>query len=270
MITAPEKNRAPEAPPPARSFGISFAIHAALLSLALLLPALLHLLTEAPPPPEEVEIISPFLGTGPAALNAPKALVPGKLAPINATADKALVPVTPPPVVKPVEPPKDWTLPSPSAKVVETPKPTTTGSTDGSDTQTTPGGVKGGEGTAAKPGGSGENGSDEGEIGGHGDGGTRLHAFPKLLNRDEVLANLRKYYPESERVAGREADVKVVIHIDVEGNVPTVDVVVSANAAFDAAAQKVAKLMRFSPAIGINDKPVPVRLPQPIQFRLER
>jgi TonB family protein len=270
MKRAPEALRAPEAPAPARSFGISFAIHAILLSLALLLPGLLHLLTEAPPPPGEVEIISPFLGTGPAALNAPKALVPGKLAPVNATADKALVPVTPPPVVKPVEPPKDWTLPSPSTKIVETPKPSATGSVSGNDTQTTPGGVKGGEGTAAKTGGAGENGSDEGVVGGHGDGGTRLHAFPKLLNRDEVLANLRKYYPEAERVAGREADVNVMIHIDVQGNVPTVDVTVSANPAFDAAAQKVAKLMRFSPAIGIDDRPVPVRLPQPIQFRLER
>jgi len=44
----------------------------------------------------------------------------------------------------------------------------------------------------------------------------------------------------------------------------------SANPAFDAAAQKVGKLMRFSPAIGLNNKPVPVRLPQPIQFRPSR
>jgi TonB family protein len=270
MKRSPEANRAPEAPPPVRSFGISFALHAVLLSLALLLPGVLHLMTEVPPPPEEVEIISPFLGTGPAALNAPKALVPGKLAPVNATAEKALVPVTPPTIVKPAEQPKEWTLPTPSTKIVETPQPSATGSVSGNDTQTTPGGVKGGEGTAAKPGGSGENGSDEGVVGGTGNGGTRLHAFPKLLNRDEVLSNLRKYYPEAERVAGHEADVKVMIHIDVDGNVRTVDVVISANAAFDEAAQKVGKLMRFSPAIGINDKPVPVRLPQPINFRLER
>lgn len=270
MNRSPEATRAPEAPPPSRSLGASVAIHAVLLSLAFLLPGLLHLLTDAPPPPGEVEIISPFLGTGPAALNAPKALVPGKLATENKTADKALIPATPPPVVKPVEPPKDWTLPSPSTKVVETPKPSATGSAAGSDVQTTPGGVKGGEGTSAKPGGSGESGSDEGVIGGTGDGGTRLHAFPRLLNRDEVLANLRKYYPEAERVEGHEADVKVMIHIGVDGSVPRVDVVVSANPAFDSAAQKVGKLMRFSPAIGIDDKPVPVRLPQPIQFRLER
>jgi TonB family protein len=263
-------NRAPEAPPPARSIGASVAIHALLLSLALLIPTLLHLINEAPPPPMEVEITSPFLGDGPAKLGAPKALVPGKAAAVNATADKALVPVTPPkPAAKVPEPPKDWVLPGPSTKVVETPKvPATTGAENGSGTQTTPGGAAGGEGTAAKTGGSGE-GSDEGVVGGHGHGGTPLHAFPKLLNRDEVLANLRRFYPEAERVAGREADVAVMIHIGEDGNVASVDVTQSANAAFDEAARKVCRLMRFSPAIGLNDKPVRVRLPQPIQFRLE-
>jgi len=266
---APEANRAPEAPAPARSFGISFAIHAVLLSLALLLPGLLHLMTEAPPPPMEIEITSPFLGDGPAKLGAPKAFVPGKIAPVNATADKALVPVVaPPPATKPPEPPKDWVLPGPSTKVLETPKAAATGAENGTGTQTTPGGAPGGEGTAAKTGGSGE-GSDDGVPGGHGHGGTPLLAFPKLLNLDEVLANLRRLYPESERRAGREADVSVVIHIGADGNVGNVDVKVSANPAFDAAAQKVGKLMRFSPAIGLNGQPVPVRLPQPIQFRLE-
>jgi TonB family protein len=261
-------NRAPEAPPPSRSIGASVAIHAVLLSLALLLPSLLHLLGGTPPPSDEVEIISSYLGNGPAALNAPKALVPGKLAPDNKTAEKTPEPVKPPPVKAP-EPPKDWVLPGPNTKVLPPPAPAATGSTSGNDTQTTPGGVKDGEGTAAKPGGSGENGSDEGEIGAHGDGGTRLLAFPKLLNRDEVLANLRKFYPEAERVAGREADVRVMIHIGADGNVGNVDIRVSANPAFDSAAQKVGKLMRFSPAIGLSGKPVPVRLPQPIMFRLE-
>lgn len=264
-------NRAPEAPPPARSLGASVAVHAVLLSLALLIPALLHLVNEAPPPPMEVEITSPFLGDGPAKLGAPKALVPGKAARVNATADKALVPVEPPKApVKAPPPPKDWTLPTPSTKVLETPKapPAAASAESGSGARTTPGGAPGGEGTAAKTGGSGE-GSDEGVAGGHGHGGTPLLAFPRLLNRDEVLGNLRRFYPESERAAGHEADVSVVIHVGVDGLVGRVDVSQSANAAFDAAAQKVGKLMRFSPAIGLNGQPVPVRMPQPIQFRLE-
>jgi TonB family protein len=219
----------------------------------------------------EIEITSPFLGDGPAKLGAPKAFVPGKIAPVNQTADKALVPVTPPPPepVKAPEPPKDWVLPNPSTKVVEAPKVAPTGSENGTGTQTTPGGAAGGEGTAAKTGGSGD-GSDEGVVGGHGHGGTPLLKFPKLLNRDEVLAGLRKLYPEDEREAGHEADVSVMIHIGLDGSVARVEVTLSANTAFDTAAQKVAKLMRFSPAIALDGQPVPVRLPQPIQFRLER
>jgi len=261
-------NRAPEAPPPARSLGASVAVHAVLLSIALLLPVVLHLVGETPPPPMEVEITSPYLGTGPAKLGAPKSFVPGKIAPVNATADKALVPVEPPKTAaKAPESPKEWATPK---KPVEPPKPVPAASSseNGTGTQTTPGGDAGGEGTAAKKGGSGE-GSDEGVVGGTGDGGTRLHAFPKLLNRDEVLASLRRFYPESERDAGHEADVAVMIHVGVDGLVHSVDVTKSANPAFDAAAQKVGYLMRFSPAIGMNDKPVPVRMPQPIMFRLE-
>jgi TonB family protein len=262
-------NRAPEAPPPARSLALSFAFHAVLLSLFLLLPGMLHLMTAPAPSPMEIEITSPFLGDGPAKLGAPKPFVPGKIAPVNATADKALVPATPPPpVVKPAEPPKDWVLPGPSTKVIETPKPAATGSENGTGTQTTPGGAPGGEGTAAKVGGSGE-GSDEGEIGGTGHGGMRLKKFPRLLNRDEVLENLRKFYPEVERVAGREADVLVQIHIEVDGSVRSVDIRTSSGATFDEAAKKVGKLMRFSPAIGLDDHPVRVSLPQPISFRLE-
>ena len=263
-------NRAPEAPPPARSLALSFAVHAGLLALAFLFIQVLRLAVAPPPPPMEIEITSPFLGDGPAKLGAPKPFVPGVKAKVNATAETPPVPAKPSPVVPPAkapEPPKDWVLPGPSTKVIEAPPPAATGASNGTGTQTTPGGAVGGQGTAAKVGGSGE-GSDEGVVGGHGHGGTPLLAFPRLLNRDEVLANLRKFYPEAEREAGREADVSVAVHIGADGNVGAVDVRVSAGASFDEAARKVAKLMRFSPAIGLNGRPVPVRLPQPISFRL--
>lgn len=262
-------NRAPEAPPPASSLGLSFAFHAVLLSLALILPGLLHLATAPPPAPLEIEITSPFLGDGPAKLGAPKTLVAGKIAPVNATADKTLVPAAPPkPATKSPEPPKDWVLPGPATKALKAPETAAAGAAEGSGTRTTPGGAAGGEGTAAKTGGSGD-GSDDGAVGGHGHGGTPLLAFPALLNRGEVLANLRRFYPESERRAGREADVIVVIHIGADGRVGAVDVQVSANSVFDAAARRVGRLMRFSPALGLDGRPVPVRLPQPIRFRLE-
>ncbi|OGS42078.1 MAG: hypothetical protein A2506_09170 [Elusimicrobia bacterium RIFOXYD12_FULL_66_9] len=240
--------RVPQPPPFRKSLGWSAAVHAVLLGLAVVLPRL-HFDS---PPPFEIEITSPFLGDGPARLGAPKPRVPGVQAKVNVTSE-----APPKPVEKPPEPPKDWVLPGPSTKVIEAPAPP----------QTTPGGAEGGTGTAAKVGGSGE-GSDEGVPGGTGHGGTPLLAMPRLLNRDEVLRNLRRFYPEAERRAGREADVIVTIHINQRGEVGSVDVVNSAGRSFDEAAQKVSHLMRFSPAVGLNGQPVAVRLPQPIQFRL--
>ena len=98
--------------------------------------------------------------------------------------------------------------------------------------------------------------------------GAALQAYPKLLNRDEALANLKRFYPTSERRARREADVEVLLHIGVDGSVAAVDVKKSTNRAFDAAAQTVGKTMRFSPALDRAGKPFAVRLPQPMQFRL--
>jgi len=261
-------NGAPEAPPPARSLGWSLALHGLLVGLILALTRF----SWAPqdPAPMEIEITSPFLGDGPAKLGAPKPLVPGKPAPVNHTAQLIPeAPKPPPEPVKPPEPPKDWVLPGPDTKKLETPPaPTGPGSVKGEDSTSTPGGAPGGEGTAAKTGGSGD-GSDEGVVGGHGSGGTPLKAFPVLLNKQEVLDALRRLYPLGERAAGHEADVVLEIHIGVDGAVWKSEVTSGASPGFDAAAQKVVGLMRFSPAIGLNDKPTPVRLAQPIGFRLE-
>ncbi len=242
--------RAPEPQPFSRSVAWSAGGHALLFAFVWLLPRFGWIKA----PEFEIEIISPFLGTGPAKLGAPKAFVPGVPALKNVT---DLTPKPEKPVEKPAEPPKDWTLPGPNTKVVETP----------AAPETTPGGAVGGTGTAAKTGGWGE-GSDEGVPGGTGDGGTALSAMPRLLNRDEVLALLRRFYPEAERRAGREADVVVALHIDRAGAVSSVDVMRGAGPAFDAAAQKVGALMKFSPALALSGKPVAVKLPQAVQFRL--
>ncbi|MDE2491277.1 MAG: TonB family protein [Elusimicrobia bacterium] len=239
---------APRAPEPSRSLGVSIAAHAALLGLLVLLPHLRF----STPPPFEVEITSPFLGTGPAKLGAPKPLVRGKILPKTEETPK----VPPKPAVKTPPPPKEWTLPSKTAKPVPPPPPAPT-----------PGGVQGGQGTAVQPGGMGA-GADRGSPHGLGDGGTPLSAFPRLINGDEVAAELRRVYPESERRAGREGDVVIVLHIDAVGDVGRVDVAGSAGAAFDAAARKVGAMMRFSPALGLDGKPTAVALPQKIQFRL--
>ncbi len=262
--------RAPAAPPYSRSLAYSAAVHAGFLALAFLMPRILSGLLSGtkPPPPLEIEITDPYLGDGPRHLAAPKAFVPGVPAKVNQTALTPVVPVpAPKPAEKPPEPAKDWVLPNKDTKVDKPQAPSAVTSPEGGGIVTTPGGAPGGEGHAAKTGGSGE-GADEGTPNGHGHGGTPLLAFPRLLNADEVLANLRRFYPESERAANREGDVTVLIHIDAEGSVSAVDVRRSAGSAFDQAAQKVGKLMRFSPAIGLDGRPVPVALPQPIQFRL--
>ncbi len=260
--------RAPEAPPYSRSLALSVAAHAAFLCLIFLIPQIISLIQPpAPPPPLEIEITDPYLGDGPRKLGAPKPLTPGVQAKVNLTAATPPETPKPTPAVKPPEPPKDWVLPNPSTKVDKPETPSTTGSAIGTGITTTPGGAAGGEGTAAKVGGSGE-GSDDGVPGGHGHGGTPLKAFPRLLNRDEVFAALRRLYPERERAANHEGDVLALIHIGADGDVGRVDIRRSAGTAFDDAARKVGLLMRFSPAIGLDGRPTPVALPQPIEFRL--
>ena len=92
--------------------------------------------------------------------------------------------------------------------------------------------------------------------------------MPRLLNLDEVMAAMKRLYPESERQAGHEGSVVIVIHVGTDGLVSKSDVARAASPAFDAAAQKVGALMRFSPAIGLSGRPVPVRMPQEVRFKL--
>ncbi len=250
MTMIADKRRAPQPPPFKRSLGMSAGMHALFFAALWILP---HLSWKTDPP-FEVEITSPFLGDGPAKLGAPKAFVPGVPAKINVTPD---IPIPVAPVPKAPEQPKDWTLPGPSTKIIETPTPPVA----------TPGGAVGGTGTAAKTGGSGE-GSDDGVPGGTGHGGTPLKELPRLLNLAEVLAGMKRLYPESERQAGREGAVVITIHLGVDGLVSSADIMRTAGPAFDEAAKKVGALMRFSPAIGLNGKPVPVRMPQEVRFRL--
>lgn len=250
MTTTVDRKRAPAPPPVERSLGMSVGAHALFFVALWVLP---HLSWNAEPP-FEIEITSPFLGDGPAKLGAPKAFVPGVAARINVAPD---IPVPPQPVAKAPEPPKDWILPGPNTKTVQTPEPPAA----------TPGGAIGGTGTAAKTGGSGE-GSDDGVPGGTGHGGTPLKELPRLLNLDEVLAGMRRLYPESERQAGREGAVVIMIHLGMDGRVSSSDIARTASPAFDEAAKKVGALMRFSPAIGLNGKPVPVRMPQEVRFKL--
>lgn len=206
-------------------------------------------------PAVEIDLTQPP-GTGPAKLGAPKRLDPKA----RGIAKPAPEPVTPEQVAAPAPPapPPDWVLPGPQTQMIEKPAPPAT----------TPGGALEGTGTAAKVGGSGE-GSDEGVPGGTGTGGGgRVLAFPKLLNRDAVLASLKRLYPESERLAGREGRVVVALHIGADGQIRGVDILDSAGAAFDKVASDVSRMMRFTPAQAEHG-PVAVKIKMPMEFRLD-
>lgn len=228
------------------SLGASFGLHLAVVLFVRLM------LTAPGPAPIEIDLSTPFFGTGPAKLGAPKRLDPKAKA---VAALPAETPIAPPPVATP--PPQEFTTGS-QKKAVEAPVAP----------PPTPGGSIDGPGTSPLTGGHGP-GADYGTPNGRGDGGAPLMQGPRLLNRDEVLANLRRFYPERERIAGREGVVRVKLHIGADGSIVEVGVDRSAGPLFDAAAQQVGRLMRFAPAIGRGGNPVPVRLPQEMVFKLE-
>ena len=209
----------------------------------------------APAGSVEIDLTSPFLGSGPARRAAPKRLIPEAKRP-PAPVEQPL----PPQVETPREVPKQWTLPGPETKTILPPK--------AEEPPLTQGGAVDGTGTSHLPGGSG-GGDPFGAINGRGDGGSPAGVIrPRLLNLDEVLANLRKYYPERERIANHEGTVVVDIHIGVDGSIAGVDVLQSAGRLFDAAAVKVARLMRFEPARTAAG-PVAAKVRKTMQFKLE-
>lgn len=209
-------------------------------------------------PSIEIDLTSPLPGDGRAPkLGAPKRLIPN--APVT-TPLPAEQPI-PKDVVVPPQPQKEWVAPVPgeSPKAPVAPPPPVE--------NVTPGGAEGGTGTSPIPGGSGQ-GSDYGDPNGRGTGGSPQDVLPpRLLNREELARNLRKFYPEEERARGREGAVLAFVHIAADGTVGEVDVKVSAGDAFDAAAVKVAKLMRFAPATR-HGSAVPVKIRVPIEFKL--
>ncbi|MDE2039638.1 MAG: TonB family protein [Elusimicrobia bacterium] len=232
--------------------------------LCLLASLLLHagflLLRGGSPPsfpesvPVEIDLTSPFAGNGPARRAAPKRLVPHAALP-PAPVETPL----PAKVVAPSKPPKAWTLPAPGAKLLPAPKPQAQ--------PVTRGGAVGGAGTSHLPGGHGA-GDVYGEIDGTSLGGIPPGVtLPKLLNRAEVVANLRRFYPERERDAGHEGLVVVAIHVGMDGAVRGVDVLRSAGPLFDAAARKVVGIMRFSPARTPHG-PARAKIRQTMRFKL--
>lgn len=82
-------------------------------------------------------------------------------------------------------------------------------------------------------------------------------------------ADLDREYPESARRDGMEADVRVSVLVGVDGRVKDVRIDQSGGPAFDAAARKLARRLRYTPAKK-GGKPVEVWVPEWFKFRLER
>jgi TonB family protein len=91
---------------------------------------------------------------------------------------------------------------------------------------------------------------------------------PRLINRREVVDALARHYPRNLRQAGIAGRVVLWIFIDQQGAVVRSHVEESSGStALDAAAQRVAEVMRFSPAKN-RDKVTAVWIAQPINFEV--
>lgn len=226
----------------------SFALHAGFLLLRGVS------FRSAPVDAREIDLtFGEFYGFGAAKLGAPKKLAPQATLPPA----PAATPVAPKPQA---EAPKQWTLPGPETKTVAPPKEEAPPATQG--------GAANGTGTSPLTGGEGR-GFDYGVPNGTLTPGAPANIVrPKLLNRDEVLANLRKYYPERERFANHEGEVIVDIHLTADGGINGVDIVQSAGRLFDEAAIKVAHLMKFEPA-RTPQGPAAAKVRQKMKFSLE-
>jgi len=97
---------------------------------------------------------------------------------------------------------------------------------------------------------------------------TPLSRFPEVLNWADVSSILQRFYPDRERLLGKQGKVVLDLHIDTHGRIVAVDIVESDWPAFNKAAVRAAKMLRFSPAF-IGSRPVAVKIRQNIQFRLQ-
>lgn len=248
MGTVPISKKLKKEFPFAWCLAISLALHALILALAWNIQ-----FKTASQIPVEIDLTNPLIGTGAAKLGAPKPLASH----IPIAPEKPSPPIPTPKI--PMKAAKPWTLPSPqTTKTVPLPPQKTQ----------TPGGVKNGKGTSPLIGGSGK-GANYGTPPGQGNGGSPAGIIPpKLLNLKKVLENLRRFYPEAERRAGKEGSVLVALHVGINGNVVGVDILRPSKPDFNAAAKAVAKLMKFSPARDAQG-PVAVKIAQEMIFHLD-
>lgn len=96
---------------------------------------------------------------------------------------------------------------------------------------------------------------------------TPFEVRPELLNTPQVQAALEREYPSNLRDAGIGGVVVLQMFIDENGDLQnTVIFESSGHASLDQAAQRVAGVMEFSPALN-REQPVPVWIQQAITFQ---
>jgi TonB family protein len=95
---------------------------------------------------------------------------------------------------------------------------------------------------------------------------SKVTRLPQLLNLADLDRILQRFYPEEERDRSLGGTVVLDLHLDTEGKITSVDIVQSGGPAFDQAAQRAARLLRFTPAYMGSDK-VSVKIRQAIQFK---
>lgn len=90
---------------------------------------------------------------------------------------------------------------------------------------------------------------------------------PRLINGAEIAGLLKRTYPRSLCDAGIEGKVLLWIFVDENGDPASCRVhTTSGYEAFDEAAMKAVRQMRFAPALHM-DRPVAVWIAQPVEFK---
>jgi len=96
-----------------------------------------------------------------------------------------------------------------------------------------------------------------------------VYDFIAVEIKPQVIKRVEPEYPEVARRAGVEGNVYVLIIVDENGDVIDAQVVKSSNPIFDSAAVAAVRKWKFKPGYQ-RDKPVKVRVMQPIFFRLTK
>ncbi len=96
-----------------------------------------------------------------------------------------------------------------------------------------------------------------------------VYEFYMVQQKPQIIKRVLPEYPELARKAGLEGKVIVEIIVGKDGHVKSARVLKSDNEIFNQAALNAVKQYVFKPAMQ-NDRPVSVRVIQPIVFSLER